>query len=218
MLAKPRFSEKLGLISLRQLSHRMVSPPELLIAAKEIDFVAPLMFAGLPFWELERVNSLFDRCGKRWTTVRQLAERTSLTIPQISRLVIEGRLPKITARFFVPGWHEDDLKLFLSQRDWLGISAAGQFDIENGRIYPLLDSPSPWRALGRTAAFDAFMGQLGHPVQLADGSFGWVAEHMDEIRFRPKKSTGSVEATDEVQPGLELSVDGPLLRPKCRHE
>ena len=47
----------------------------------------------------------------------------------------------------------------------------------------------------------AFFGPLGHPVQLDDERYGWVAEHLDEIRFRPNKSAEPVEGTDNRRAG-----------------
>jgi len=201
LLNNAEFSEKLGLINLRQFSNRLVSPPELIILALEIDFVSPMMLAGIPFWPLADINLLFNRCGAKWKTVRQLAELTSLSIAQLSLHVVEGRLPKITTRFFVPGWHEADLKLFLSQGDRLGIGGAGQYDIDNGRIYLILDAPEPLRTLDKTVAIHAFLGPTGHPVQLEDGRYGWVAEHLDEIRFRPNKSAELVKGNNDIRAG-----------------
>ena len=103
------FSAELGLLNLRTLSALLCSPPELLTQAHEIGFPSALTLEGVPFWPADKINRLFSDCGDDWTLVPKLAQSPSLSIPQLSTMVINGNLPRIHPRNYVPGWQQDAL-------------------------------------------------------------------------------------------------------------
>lgn len=184
MLNSPEYSKKMGMINLTSLSEMLASPKELLVAACAIGFPRPRLVDGVPFWNLADIESLIKSCGGDFIPVGELAKWASLSIAQLSEYVVIGVLPRILPLNFVPGWFRDDLTSFIAALDVNPIREAGQYDIDEGRIYHLHDAPAPLRAVDeKNAVRHAFQGPIGHPVRLADGEFGWVVEHVNQYIY-----------------------------------
>ena len=196
------FSAELGLLNLRTLSALLCSPPELIAQAHEIEFPSSVTLEGVLFWPAETINRMFAACGGDWTTVLMLAQWASMTVPQISTMVINGDLPRVKTRNFVPGWQQDELADFVEGVDFGTVAEAGDYDIEHGRIYELWDAPEPLRAVDARALAQAYKLEVGHPLLLADGSYGWVAEHVDQLVYPPKNDDKSRHLTPEMLEGL----------------
>ena len=201
-LRSQAFASALRLIDVMSLSERFVSPPELLAQAHTIGFVQPRLLGGIPFWNLDEVNRHLIPCAENWITPEKLAEWSSLTIPQITSLVINGDLPRIKPKCFLPGWDQSALASFIARMDINPVPEAGEYDVEHGRIYQLLDAPEPLRALDLMALQQAYFGQVGHPLLLDDGTFGWVAEHVHELIFPPRDSDEGRRLSLEALEGL----------------
>ena len=72
--------------------------------------------------------------------------------------------------------------------DFVTVAEAGDNDIDKGRVYELRDAPEPLRAVdSRALAHAYYSAVVGHPLLLADGSYGWAAEHVNELVYPPEK-------------------------------
>lgn len=196
------YERPVGLIDLTSLADQLVSPIELLGQAQSIGFVQSKLLGGIQFWNTDELAKFTDDCDTGFITVRKLASWSSLTIPQLSTLVINEDLPRIKPRCFVPGWDTSALSTFLKRIDINPVCEASEFDVGEGRIYELLDAPEPLHALDAVALQQAYFGQVGHPLQLADGSFGWVAQHVNELIYGPRYTNKDIQLSQEALDGL----------------
>ena len=162
----------LGLYDTVGLSGYLSSPPELVRNLHEIGFLKPVNLHGLLFWNSAKVRLQTSSIDGDWIPVRAAALMLDVSIATVSGLVLAGHLPKIMPMNFLPG--RDRLAIEAFEKSGIDASTfreADESDIRSGRLYALEKTPQPLHLLNRVATAHAFLGSVGHPIQIANGKF-----------------------------------------------